>query len=237
MAVALSSVVLPVYNQEAHVERVVVGYLDVLSAQGRPFELVLVTNGCTDRSVEISSGLADRHETVRHVDLPEAGWGRAVKAGLAHASGSTLCYTNSARTSPETLVLMLLYAAAYPNVVLKANRRIRDNWRRRVGGLLYNLECRVLFDIATWDVNGTPKVFPRAFEKLLALTSDGDLIDLEFVVTCKRESYPILEVPIPATRRHGGRSTTNYASAIAMYAGAYRMARAPRRGRGGAGAS
>ena len=45
---------------------------------------------------------------------------------------------------------------------MKANRKIRDNWRRRLGSLLYNLECRALFDLANWDINGTPKVFPRA---------------------------------------------------------------------------
>ena len=63
---------------------------------------------------------------------------------------------------------MLLYAAAYPNVVVKANRKIREHWTRRLGSLLYNLECRALFDLSNWDVNGTPKVFPRALRRAAA---------------------------------------------------------------------
>jgi hypothetical protein len=123
----------------------------------------------------------------------------------------------------------LLYAIAHPEVVIKANRKIRDNWKRRLGGLLYNLECRTLFDLTTWDVNGTPKVFPRAFEALRALTRDDDLIDAEFNLVCRREGYPLLEVPIFSRGRHGGKSTTTSFSAVKMYWGAYKLWRERRK--------
>jgi hypothetical protein len=121
---------------------------------------------------------------------------------------------------------MLLYALAYPNVVVKANRKIREGTRRRLGSLLYNIECRWLFDLANWDVNGTPKVFPRSFEQLLTLRRDDDLIDAEFSAICRREGYPMIEVPVFSTRRHGGKSTTNLGSAVKMYWGAYLLWRA-----------
>jgi hypothetical protein len=184
-----------------------------------------VPNACRDRSPEICRGLADRHQPVRVVELADGGWGRAVRAGLAAASGDRLCYTNSARTQPAMLTLMLVYAAAYPNVVLKANRTIRDSFQRRVGSLLFNLECRALFDLPTLDVNGTPKVFPRSFGKLLELTRDDDLIDVEFLLVCRSEDYPLIEVPILATTRHGAESTTSYRSAVRLYTGAWRMKR------------
>jgi hypothetical protein len=159
----------------------------------------------------------------------EGGGGRAVRAGLAEARGELVCYTNSARTAPEMLTLCLVYAMAYPGVVVKANRRLRESWRRRLGSLLYNLECRALFDIAVWDVNGTPKVFPRRYEQLLALEREDDLIDAEFNWICKREGYPIVEVPILGTPRLGGKSTTNVRSALRMYVGAWKLSREARR--------
>ena len=151
------------------------------------------------------------------------GGGLAVKLGIEQAKGELLCYTNSARTSPQDLVLCLLYAIVYPQVVIKANRKIRDSWRRRLGSLLYNLECRTFFDLPTWDINGTPKVFPRKMVKLMSLTRDDDLIDAEFNAICRYARYPVLEVPILSTRRHGGKSTTNYLSALRMYWGAYQL--------------
>jgi glycosyltransferase involved in cell wall biosynthesis len=212
-----------VHNQADHIGSIVSGYLGALAKLDRPAEVILVTNGCTDRSPEVAAELAASNERVRTIDLPQSGWGRSVRAGLREAGGDILCYTNSARTTPEMLSLLLIYEAAYPHVVLKANRKIRDNWRRRLGSLIYNLECRALFDLPIWDINGTPKVFPREFGALLELERDDDLIDLEFAWVCKREEYPILEVPLLATQRHGGRSTTNYGSALKMYVGAWRL--------------
>jgi glycosyltransferase involved in cell wall biosynthesis len=229
----LTSIVLPVHDQDDHVEGIVRGYLVALAALPGRYELLLVTNGCRDRSPEICARLAEQEPDVRHIDLVDSGWGRAVKAGLAASHGNLLCYTNAARTTPEILVVMLAYALAYPEVVLKANRRVRESRRRRLGSLLYNLECRALFDLSVWDINGTPKIFPRTFGKLLELSRDDDLIDIEFNVVCRREAYPVIEVPILATVRQGGRSTTGYRSALRMYLGAYALWRQERaRGEG-----
>jgi glycosyltransferase involved in cell wall biosynthesis len=220
-----TSVVLPIYNQADHLREIVGAYLSALDTRTTSYEIVLVPNGCTDTSSAVAHEMAGELQQIRVVDEAGGGWGRAVKAGLRAARGEMLCYTNSARTTPEILSLMLMYAEVYPDVVVKANRRIRDNWRRRLGSLIYNLECRALFDLSVWDINGTPKNFPRTFDKLLELRRDDDLIDLEFNVVCKREEYPLVEVPILATIRHSGRSTTNYGSAARLYVGAYRLSR------------
>lgn len=224
----LFSVVLPVQNQADHIEHIVRGYSDALDAvKGvAAHELLLVPNASADATLEVCSGLAASDERIRLVAVEQPGWGRAVKAGLHEAHGDLLCFTNAARTTPEMLVLMASYALAYPGVVVKASRRTRDSWRRRLGSLLYNIESRVLFDLATWDINGTPKVFPRTLTALLDLRSDDDLYDLEFVATCRHKGYPLVDVPILATTRHGGRSTTNYASAVRLYLGAVKLHRA-----------
>jgi glycosyltransferase involved in cell wall biosynthesis len=229
----LISVILPVYRQADHIAEVVHGYVEALGKVPVPHEMLLVVNG-SDDSLAVCRALEDEHPTARVIENEEPGWGPAVRRGLREARGDLLCYTNSARTSAEDLVLMLLYAIAYPGVVIKATRRIRDSWFRRLGSLVYNLECRVLFDLANFDLNATPKVFPRSFEPLVGLRREDDLIDVEFNVVCRRAGYRMIEVPIFATSRHGGRSTTTIWSAIRMYYGAiqlWRSMRGPARGR------
>lgn len=223
MSEPLISVILPVYNEAAHVRGVVEDYERVLARVPHSHELILVTNGCRDDSPAICQTLAKEFSNVRAIDSQRGAWGLAVKLGLREARGDLICYTNLARTTTEDLMLVLLYAVAYPKVVIKANRKIRESWRRRLGSLFYNLECRALFDLSCWDINGTPKVFPRAFGDLLALNCENDLIDAEFNVVCRRKNYPIIEVPIFSSRRHSGKSTTNYFSAVKMYVGAYRL--------------
>jgi glycosyltransferase involved in cell wall biosynthesis len=223
MTVSFVSVVLPVHNQADHVAGVVREYEAQLARLPVPHELILVVNGSTDDSAKVCRELEASHPAVRSLESAEGGWGRAVRLGLEAARGDLLCYTNLARTRAEDLTLVLLYGLVNPDVVIKANRKIRDSLYRRLGSLLYNLECRALFDLSYWDVNGTPKVFPRTLEKLLALTRQDDLIDVEFNIVCRREGYLMLEVPILSSVRHGGRSTTSHRSALRLYWGALSM--------------
>lgn len=217
----LVSVVLPVHRQSDHLREIVGSYEAALQRLPVPFELILVVNGPKDESLAVARELEATRRVVRVLESDRAQWGHAVKLGLDAARGDLLCYTNSARTTAEDLALVLLYALAYPGVVIKVNRRVKDSLARRLGSLLYNLECRLLFELSCWDLNGTPKAFPRSCLDLLALERDDDLIDLEFNIKCRRAGYRMLEVPILATRRHGGRSTTNLGSAWRMYWGAY----------------
>lgn len=216
---------LPVHNQADHIADVVREYVDALARLPLAHEIVLVPNGSRDASEARCAELAATLPSVRSVPLERGGWGCAVRHGLAAARGDLLCYTNSARTTVRDLTLAILYASTFPGTVVKANRKIRDHWSRRLGSLLYNLECRALFDLSCWDINGTPKVFPRSCAQLLALTRDDDLIDAEFVLVCRRAGYPLVEVPIFSSRRFGGRSTTTLRSAVRMYWGAYRLRR------------
>jgi glycosyltransferase involved in cell wall biosynthesis len=229
----LISIILPVHNEAAYVREMVEKFEEALDKVPAPHEFILVTNGCRDDSFEVCRKMAADNPRVRVINSERGGWGLAVRLGLAEARGTIICYTNLARTNPRDLTLLLLYAIAHPEVVIKTNRKIRDNWRRRLGSLIYNLECRALFDLSYWDINGTPKVFPRAFDKLMALSREDDLIDAEFNAICRRENYPVLEVPVFSHRRHGGKSTTNYGSAVRMYWGAYKMWRAMEKGRKG----
>lgn len=219
-----ASLILPIHNQADHIVQVVQGFLADFAKLERPCELVLVPNGCHDASVEICRGLAAQYpDRVQLVVLERGGWGKAIKAGMDIARGEVVGYTNSARTRPETATLMIAYAIAYPNTVLKATRRVRESALRRAGSVLYNFECRRLFDLATWDIDGTPKFFPRSFRHLWQLDSGGELYDLEFMRACRYAGYPMIEIPIFSTERFGGKSTTSYKSAVRMLSGAYRL--------------
>ena len=224
----LISVVLPVHNQAAYIGAIIDSYRDVLGQLGPPYELVLSVNGSSDDSVAVCQKLAQAQPEVRVISDPRAGWGLAVKAGLRASRGDLLCYTNCARTTAADLRQLLLTGLEQPSAVIKATRRVRDSWKRRLGSALYNAECRVLLGVKTRDVNATPKVFSRSHAALLGLTSDGDMLDAEFLFICRRQGFPVIEVPIFGNRRQGGSSTTNYSSAVGMYVGAYRLWRATR---------
>jgi glycosyltransferase involved in cell wall biosynthesis len=218
------SIILPVHNQADHIGRVVQQHVQALTPVQKQHELLLVVNGpCRDDSLATCRALAERDSHVRVVHSVEGGWGLAVRKGLAEARGRWIGYTNAARTTPEDLAAAVRLATEHPDYVVKAKRQIRENLVRRVGSLLYNLECRLLFGLSWSDVNGTPKIFPRHMRRLLELTRNDDLIDAEFCMICHREKYPMLETPVFAFERHGGTSTTGLRSALGMYRGAWQL--------------
>ena len=220
----LLSIVLPVHNQADHIARVVRDYRAALSGLPR-FELLMVENGSADGSRAACAALAAEDPAQRLVVTEHAGWGHAVRLGIQAARGEWIAYANSARTTGGDLRRLIDEALAGPLAVVKADRRSRQSALRRFGSALYNMEARLLFGVTQRDVNATPKVFPRQFDALLALRRDDDLIDLEFCAVCRRESYPVREVPVLSDARHGGRSTTRLRSALRLYRGALALRR------------
>ena len=217
------SIILPVYNQANHIEGIIKDYLSGLDSFKHSFEIILVVNASRDGSLEVCQGLAASRSSIRVLHNVEPGWGRAVRNGLAAARGKIITYTNSARTSPHNLISLIMLAIANPGCMIKASRKLRYPLLRRLGSGLYNLQCRALFNLAVWDVNGTPKAFSRDLVNSIELAEDGDLIDLELVVKCMQKGYQILDVPVVHSERHGGGSTTNVISAFKMYWGAFRL--------------
>ena len=59
-----------------------------------------------------------------------------------------------------------------PGCCLAGESAHRDTAAQKLGSLAYNIEVRLAYGLATWDVNGTPKAFPRRFDDLLNLASD-----------------------------------------------------------------
>jgi glycosyltransferase involved in cell wall biosynthesis len=219
----LFSVILPLYKQVDHVETIVSTYTKALDALGDTYELVLIPNGPDDGATDRAQQLAKKKPQVSVHYLEKGGWGRAVKFGLAKARGQYLCYTNSARTEVPDLIMILKYAKVNEKVMVKATRIIRESMVRKIGSTIYNLENRLLFKTPIWDVNGTPKVLPRSIYESLTIESDDDLIDAEIMARVFKNAVPIIEIPVVATTRLPGKSTTNWKSAYNMYVGLWKL--------------
>ena len=211
-------------NQVDHIARVLMAHAAALEALGVPYEIIPVVNGPDDGSFAACARVAAEHPAIRPFEEPQAGYGRAIIRGLREATGDVLCYTNSARTSTADLVYVLRFALRNPEFVVKANRSTYDNVGRRIGSIGFNLLCRSLFGLRCWDMNGTPKVFSRRFERLTQLTQQDAMIDVEFNAICYRYGYPMIELPLAQTPRHGGKSLTGFRRALDLYVGAIRFA-------------
>jgi hypothetical protein len=214
------SVILPCRNQGDHIAALLMGYRDALESLGRAYELVVVPNACTDDTVAAVERAARLDAHLRVVERAQGGWGRAVRAGLAAARGELLCYANSARTVPSSIVQLHSLFLQHAGCLAKVRRAQRSAPLRAIGSALFNLEVRLMFGLASSDINGTPKLFARQLFERLCLRANGDLLDLELMVQIARLGVPVVEMPVLGGARHGGRSSTTLWSAAKLYAGA-----------------
>lgn len=217
------SVILPIYNQADHIPYLFENYSSKLNQLNESWELLFIVNGSKDDSYKTALNYASHNPNVRAYNLEQGGWGRAVKFGIQQAKGSLICYTNSARTHPDDLVLILKYALVNDNIVIKTTRVVRENFIRKIGSILYNYENRLLTGTPLWDVNGTPKVIPAKYLSGINILFEDDLIDAEIMAKVFRQGIPIVEILILSTRRISGKSTTNFLSAWKMYKGLLRL--------------
>ena len=215
------SVVLPVHNQADHIA-------DLLGRYARAFnkknwEIILVPNACRDNSPTLCRQIAVRYPFIRVVETHQGGWGLAVHAGLRKARGKFLCYTNSARTDPQTITRLFEKFKKNPEGLMKVHRRWRGNLLREGGSWLYNLECRWLLGLGTWDVNGTPKILSAELFGKLSIRSRGDFWDAELLSQCRRLKIPVSEMPLEGWARHGGKSLMSLKSAWRLYREPFRF--------------
>lgn len=218
----LYSIILPLYKQVNHVDNLFTNYSKQFDTLNDSWEIIFVINGPEDGTFEKLKSI-NKRENIAIYRVEKGGWGRSVKFGLSKAKGKYLCYTNSARTEIYDLIMILKYAKVNDDNLVKATRIIRETLTRKIGSILYNLECRILFKVPVWDVNGTPKVIPQKIYKGLNVTSNDDLIDAEIIALCAKNKVRIIEIPVVSNRRISGKSTTNFISAFKMYFGLLRL--------------
>jgi len=203
------SIVFPVMNQEDHIESVIRSYHKELTKQRLSFELIAVVNCTRDKSYEKCKKVAREYGNVSSYELKGCGYGLGILHGLKKARGKYLCYLNCARIHTPDLLRTINHFLVDDSVIVHGVRLRREDEKRRLGSLLYNLFCRVFFRIPNRDINGNPNIFSRrSFEKLRLQFTDS-MIDLELLEKTRKFNIPVVEVPVFDYSRHGGRSTSN----------------------------
>ncbi len=203
------SLILPVRNEEEIVEGVVGEIRDVLVHQDFSWEIILVENGSTDRSMEAISRLEERYPEVVMARSP-AGYGNAVREGFRHASGRFIAYmVSDGQIDPHVIPELLRIVDEAGFDLAKAYRTLRESRLRRFVSRTYNAIAGALFSVSSRDINASPKLFRKELIEKLDLRSTDSFIDLELMSLLLRGGGRFTEIPITNRQRAGGKSLIN----------------------------
>jgi glycosyltransferase involved in cell wall biosynthesis len=205
------SVVFPMFNEEAYVERAVDAARDVLARAAPDFEIIIVDDASTDGTAAIADRLAAADPRVRVVHNPvNRKLGGALRAGYAAATKDLVFYTDADLPIDLEEVPRAARLLEYQQAdVVAAYRhdRTSEGWLRTIYTFTYNQMIRALFGLKVRDVNFAFKLFRRSVLARFPLKSDGSFIDAEFLLRARKAGCPIIQIGLDYFPRTRGMST------------------------------
>ncbi|TAK27116.1 MAG: glycosyltransferase family 2 protein [Chloroflexota bacterium] len=197
-------VVIPVYNEEAALEKSILALREFLQ-KNCPIEwtVVVANNASTDSTIEIAKRLAERFQDVRYVHLDVKGRGRALRKAWLESDADIVAYmdvdlsTNLRFFPPLIQALVDGYDVAIGSRLMSASRVTRT-LKREVISRCYNLLVRALFFTSFSDAQCGFKALTRlAARKLIPLVKDESwFFDTELLILAEKKGYRIKEVPV-----------------------------------------
>ncbi|XP_071554489.1 dolichyl-phosphate beta-glucosyltransferase [Temnothorax nylanderi] len=93
------SVIIPAYNEEQRLPPMLdecLGYLEERSKSGLTYEVIVVSDGSRDKTVDFAHSYASKYNTIRVLNLVKnRGKGGAVRLGMLSARGSALLFADA----------------------------------------------------------------------------------------------------------------------------------------------
>lgn len=202
------TIVLPVYNEEANIAKVVTSFLTIKDRIKHDLTLLIVNDGSVDGTEDVSKGLARNHPTVRYLyHRNNVGYGGALISGFRAAKTDYVALADGdGQFDADDMVTLLRHTQRF-DVVVGYRKHRADPVARRILGNVWTLLGRYGCNIPVRDLNCGLKVFKRSVLDSLLLTCTGPGINLEVMTQIASAGIPIKEIPCSHFPRTAGKQT------------------------------
>lgn len=198
------SIIIPAYNEEKSIRPMLKGLLSDIEKFDRDFEVLLICDGCKDKTASEAKKIKHRHLKILEY-YPNRGKGYALGYGTKHSQGDVVTFLDAGGDFDTAHIdkfikLMEVFDA---DIVIGSKRHpasvVNYPLKRKFYSYIYHMMVRVLFNLNVKDTQTGLKVFkrqvlidimPRAVVKKYAF-------DLELLVIAKKLGYKkIFEAPV-----------------------------------------
>ncbi len=210
------SVVLPAYNEEPNVERVVREVVAHLDGLGLDYELIVVDDGSADRTGELLDRLQAELPRLRpQHHAKNRGYGAALRTGFDAAQMPYVFYMDGDGQFDIKDLDQLLPLASEDCIVTGYRIERRDPFMRRLNARLFGgWLVRVMLGVRVRDLNCAFKLIPKKVLDSMTLESTGALINAELYGYAIRRGFGIREVGVHHYPREAGVQTGAHLSVI-----------------------
>ena len=222
------SIIIPAYNEEARLGRMLDQYLPFFSARyAAGYEILVVVNGSCDRTEDV----ARAHKPVRViVDPRPIGKGGAVMLGFAQAQGRLVGFVDAdGATPPEAFQDLVEHIGAAGAIIASrwmpgARISLRQPFKRRLASRLFNALVRLMFGLRISDTQCGAKLLTReAAQTILPyLGTTQWAFDVDLLFQLQRLGFAITEIPTTWRDVSGSRLRVGKAS-VEMFVAMVRL--------------
>jgi len=202
------SVIIPAYNEEKRISKTLDEISYYLSRQAYTYEILVVSEGSTDRTSEVVKAKMTAIKHLRLLDLKEnRGKGHAVKNGMLDVSGRICLFTDADNSTDISHFEKMkpLFDKSYEVVICSrdskdvsgAKQEVAQAWYKRLLGNMGNIFIQIVAVRGIWDTQCGFKAF-RGFasEKIFSQTRImGFGFDIEVLALARLFGYNVGIVP------------------------------------------
>ena len=207
-AIKSISVFFPCYNEQENAARTVQNAIDVLEDLNADFEIIIVDDGSSDATAEISEEIAGRNSRVKvvhhHTNL---GYGAALRSGFKAATKELVFYTDGDGQFDISELPPLLPLMAEFDIVSCYRLNRQDSLVRRLNGWAWTKLVCLLFGMKIRDIDCAFKLYKTEIFDNIQLSSSGALIDAEILARAVRKGYTVNQKGVHHYPRTAGEQT------------------------------
>lgn len=202
------SVLMPVYNEAASVQKVLsdIKAVDLSSCGISEKEIIVINDGSTDKTVEKIMGIMPQAKIIHHIK--NQGKGASLASGLIHATGDIILVQDADLEYSPNLYPLLLKPIVQKNIDIVYGSRFLNKKRPKEMKLHYFIAnifgtslTNLLYGTSLTDAMTCFKVFRRVALEGIKLSCKGFGIDAELTAKVSKKGFKIKEVSIPYKAR------------------------------------
>ncbi len=202
------SIVVPCFNEEGNVSRVVEQAALVGRRIATELQIVVVDDGSTDATGRVLAALrrqAPELVVVRHAT--NRGYGAAVRSGLAEARLEYVFLTDGDGQFDLGELPSAVHMLRDYDVVAGYRDGRRDGWWRGLWGRAWTSLVNRVFGLRIRDANCAFKLLPQRLLHASELRSEGAMISTELMLEAKRFDLRVGQCAVSHYPRATGRQT------------------------------
>jgi len=206
------SIFFPFWDEEKNIESVIKKAIPIAKKVAQKWEIVMVDDGSTDRTLEIAERLAKENPNLKIAkNSTNRGYGAALRTGFANCRYNLIVFTDGDNQFDFSEVTKFLEKITDADMVIGFRKKRLDHPFRHILMNLLKIWDFIFFGFYFQDIDCGFKMFKKnALLKITPLYLEGAMITTEILAKAKRKNLKIAQAQVAHfSRKFGSQSGGN----------------------------